>query len=355
MYSDCGVTFFDTAEVYGPFTNEELVAVALAPVRNQVVIATKFANEFGPIGENLGPNSRPEHIKAAVEGSLFRSLGGAMGAAAFGAVRGSQLTRYLGDRLARVPGSGSPAAVETNDVQGIQHLVEPQRGVVLGAYTDAVGDVFLIAIRFVVAPAVAFLLEELPLRTGHPGSADGAKRSRTCLRGCARMETSIRKGHLARLIDALRKLGNEPHRQDGVSVPFLTKPFDLERLLETVVHAIGPATEPESAESPVLIGFSAVVASVRVPAGVRYRACQVNSQRPIDVTSINMPHMTAMMGPTTPQSIAGGCGDGEGDRHDQAMARQVARWEQEAVTARWALRVCTDGAPSPSVGKDSYR
>jgi aryl-alcohol dehydrogenase-like predicted oxidoreductase len=67
-----GVTFFDTAEVYGPFTNEALVGEALAPVRDQVVIATKFGSEFGPNGENLGLNSRPEHIKEAVDGSLQR-------------------------------------------------------------------------------------------------------------------------------------------------------------------------------------------------------------------------------------------------------------------------------------------
>jgi aryl-alcohol dehydrogenase-like predicted oxidoreductase len=67
-----GVTFFDTAEVYGPFTNEELVGEALAPVRDQVVIATKFGFDFGPSGEQRGLNSRPEHIKQAAEGSLRR-------------------------------------------------------------------------------------------------------------------------------------------------------------------------------------------------------------------------------------------------------------------------------------------
>jgi aryl-alcohol dehydrogenase-like predicted oxidoreductase len=67
-----GVTFFDTAEVYGPFTNEELVGEALAPFRDQVVIATKFGFDFGPKGEQRGLNSRPEHIKQAAEGSLKR-------------------------------------------------------------------------------------------------------------------------------------------------------------------------------------------------------------------------------------------------------------------------------------------
>ena len=69
---DRGVTFFDTAEVYGPFTNEELVGEALAPVREQVVIATKFGFRFGPDGKQLGQDSRPEHIKQVVEGSLKR-------------------------------------------------------------------------------------------------------------------------------------------------------------------------------------------------------------------------------------------------------------------------------------------
>ena len=71
---ELGVTFFDTAEVYGPYTNEELVGEALAPLREQVVIATKFG--FAP-DPNGGPrwsalNSRPEHIKEAAEGSLKR-------------------------------------------------------------------------------------------------------------------------------------------------------------------------------------------------------------------------------------------------------------------------------------------
>ena len=70
-----GVTFFDTAEVYGPFINEELVGEALAPFRKQVVIATKFG--FDLSGSDTRPgaaglNSRPEHIKEAVEGSLKR-------------------------------------------------------------------------------------------------------------------------------------------------------------------------------------------------------------------------------------------------------------------------------------------
>jgi aryl-alcohol dehydrogenase-like predicted oxidoreductase len=69
-----GVTFFDTAEVYGPFTNEELVGEALAPFRGQVVIATKFGFKPASVGEARwnGLDSRPEHIREAAEGSLKR-------------------------------------------------------------------------------------------------------------------------------------------------------------------------------------------------------------------------------------------------------------------------------------------
>jgi aryl-alcohol dehydrogenase-like predicted oxidoreductase len=69
-----GVTFFDTAEVYGPLKNEELVGEALAPFRGQVVIATKFGFELDPKGgpQWVGLNSRPEHIKQVAEGSLKR-------------------------------------------------------------------------------------------------------------------------------------------------------------------------------------------------------------------------------------------------------------------------------------------
>jgi len=67
-----GVTFFDTAEVYGPFANEEIVGEALAPVRDTVVIATKFGFAFDAHGVQTGLSSHPEHVKAAVEGSLRR-------------------------------------------------------------------------------------------------------------------------------------------------------------------------------------------------------------------------------------------------------------------------------------------
>jgi aryl-alcohol dehydrogenase-like predicted oxidoreductase len=68
-----GVTFFDTAEVYGPFTNEELVGEALAPFRSEVVIATKFGFKLDPsTGKQAGVDSRPEHIKEVAEASLKR-------------------------------------------------------------------------------------------------------------------------------------------------------------------------------------------------------------------------------------------------------------------------------------------
>ena len=67
-----GITFFDTAEVYGPFTNEEVVGEALAPFRNQVVIATKFGFAIGPDGAQRGMNSRPDHIRDVAEASLKR-------------------------------------------------------------------------------------------------------------------------------------------------------------------------------------------------------------------------------------------------------------------------------------------
>ncbi len=69
---DLGVTFFDTAEVYGPYVNEELVGEALAPVRDQVVIATKFGFAFDSEGRQTGLSSQPDHIRQAVDGSLRR-------------------------------------------------------------------------------------------------------------------------------------------------------------------------------------------------------------------------------------------------------------------------------------------
>jgi aryl-alcohol dehydrogenase-like predicted oxidoreductase len=75
---DRGITFFDTAEVYGPFLNEELLGEALAPIRKQLIIATKFGFDLSPGRDPRGMkglpglNSRPDHIKQAAEGSLKR-------------------------------------------------------------------------------------------------------------------------------------------------------------------------------------------------------------------------------------------------------------------------------------------
>jgi aryl-alcohol dehydrogenase-like predicted oxidoreductase len=69
---DLGVTFFDTAEIYGPFTNETLLGKALAPIRDKVVIATKFGFQFDPTGKPSGLNSQPSHIREVVDTSLQR-------------------------------------------------------------------------------------------------------------------------------------------------------------------------------------------------------------------------------------------------------------------------------------------
>jgi len=69
---EAGVTLFDTAEAYGPYINEELVGEALAPVRDRVVIATKFGFRFGEGGRQVGQDSRPEHIREVAEASLKR-------------------------------------------------------------------------------------------------------------------------------------------------------------------------------------------------------------------------------------------------------------------------------------------
>lgn len=73
-----GITLFDTAEVYGPYTNEELVGEALAPVRDQVVIATKFGFKLDANGKQIGVDSRPEHIREVAEASLKRLQTGAI-------------------------------------------------------------------------------------------------------------------------------------------------------------------------------------------------------------------------------------------------------------------------------------
>ena len=70
---DQGVTFFDTAEAYGPFTNESIVGEALQPIRDQVIVATKFGFDIQD-GKMVGVNSRPENIKAVADASLKRFI-----------------------------------------------------------------------------------------------------------------------------------------------------------------------------------------------------------------------------------------------------------------------------------------
>jgi predicted MFS family arabinose efflux permease len=115
-------------------------------------------------------NSVEHRDMGAATGSItfFRQMGGSVGAAVFGAVLSSRLAVYLSERLAAAgvqPGAGGPR-VEANNVQGIQQLTEPIRGVVLGAFTSALDDVFLVGVPFVaLAFLVALLLKEVPLRT----------------------------------------------------------------------------------------------------------------------------------------------------------------------------------------------
>ena len=101
--------------------------------------------------------------------TFFRQMGGSMGAAVFGAVLSSRLAHYLAEQLARAgihTGAGGPH-VDANNVQAIQQLAEPVRSIVLGAFTNALDDVFLVGVPFlVVAFVVALLLKEVPLRTG---------------------------------------------------------------------------------------------------------------------------------------------------------------------------------------------
>jgi Major Facilitator Superfamily len=107
--------------------------------------------------------------------TFFRQMGGAIGTAVFGAVLASRLAHYLAEQLVRAgirPGSGG-AGVDANNVQAIHQLVEPVKSVVLGAFADAMDDVFMVAVPFmVVAFVVALFLKEVPLRTG-PGEPGG--------------------------------------------------------------------------------------------------------------------------------------------------------------------------------------
>ena len=104
--------------------------------------------------------------------TFFRQMGGSIGAAVFGAVLSSRLAHYLTEALAQAGIRSGAGAVNANHVQAIQHLAEPVRGVVLGAFAKALDNVFLVGVPFIVAAfVVALFLREAPLRVG-PGAPD---------------------------------------------------------------------------------------------------------------------------------------------------------------------------------------
>ena len=154
----------------------------VAPGRRHAVLAGRASTSY-LFGAGLGftmqtivtavQNSVERRDMGAATSSItfFRQMGGSIGAALFGAVLSSRLAHYLAEQLARAgirPGAGGPP-VEANNVQAIQQLTEPVRSVVLGAFTNALDDVFLVGVPFVaVAIVVALLLKEEPLRTGQP-------------------------------------------------------------------------------------------------------------------------------------------------------------------------------------------
>jgi EmrB/QacA subfamily drug resistance transporter len=132
-----------------------------------IVVAVQNSVEFRDLGA------------ATSSTTFFRQMGGSIGAAVFGAVLSSRLAHYLSVELAGAgirPGTGG-RAVDANDVQAIQHLTEPVKGLVLSAFAHAIDDVFLVGVPFVVvAFFVSLLLKEIPLRTATtpaPGGAGG--------------------------------------------------------------------------------------------------------------------------------------------------------------------------------------
>ena len=140
---------------------EYLFGAGLGFTLQTIVVAIQNAVDFRDLGT------------ATSSATFFRQMGGSIGAAVFGAVLSSRLAHYLAEALAAAgirPGGG--AAVDANDVQAIQRLTEPAKGIVLGAFTNAIDDVFLVGVPFLVlAFVVALFLKEVPLRTG-PGAPD---------------------------------------------------------------------------------------------------------------------------------------------------------------------------------------
>jgi EmrB/QacA subfamily drug resistance transporter len=137
---------------------EFLFGAGLGFTMQTIVTAVQNAVDFGDLGS------------ATSSVIFFRQLGGAIGAAVFGAVLSSRLTHYLAQQLAAAGvRPGAAAGIDANNVQAVRRLAEPVKGVVLGAFANALDDVFLVGVPFiVVAFVVALFLKEVPLRTG-PG------------------------------------------------------------------------------------------------------------------------------------------------------------------------------------------
>jgi EmrB/QacA subfamily drug resistance transporter len=137
---------------------EFLFGAGLGFTMQTIVTAVQNAVDFRDLGA------------ATSSATFFRQMGGSVGAAVFGAVLSTRLAHYLTQDLARAgvrPGAGGPRGVDANNVQAIQQLVEPVKSVVLGAFTNALDDVFLVGVPFtVIAFVVALFLKEVPLRGG---------------------------------------------------------------------------------------------------------------------------------------------------------------------------------------------
>jgi EmrB/QacA subfamily drug resistance transporter len=141
---------------------EYLFGAGLGFTMQTIVTAVQNAVEFRDLGA------------ATSSVTFFRQMGASIGVAVFGAVLSSRLTHYLAEAFAQAgvrPGAGG-MRVDANDVQAIQRLAEPAKGLVLGAFANALDDVFLIGVPFlVVAFVVSLFLKEVPLRTGPAGPA----------------------------------------------------------------------------------------------------------------------------------------------------------------------------------------
>src|SRR5574341_690965 len=144
---------------------EYLFGAGLGLTVQTIVTAIQNAVQFRDMGA------------ATSSATFFRQMGGSIGAAVFDAVLSSRLAHYLSEQLARAgvqPGAGAPG-VDANDVQAIQRLTGPVRDLVLGSFTSALNDVFLIGVPFILlAFVVSLFLKEVPLRTGPGPGVPGA-------------------------------------------------------------------------------------------------------------------------------------------------------------------------------------